>query len=209
AKAERPVEVVVDDADVPLPIRGHEVARQVRPTAHTQVVRLQVPGGEELTASLLLLSPDVLNQQILPSARVTTLGVDGIGEPDLLFRILEPVAALANGRIELRRAGGASLGDDLDDARRRLRSIERCRRRSLDDLDALDVVRVQVVQRRAAAPRPQLRTRPRLVIDTDAVDVDQRLASHRDRGDPTDPHRGAGPDVSVGTREAESRLPRA
>ena len=49
---------------------------------------------------------------------------------------------------ELLRAQASFLRDDLDHAGRSVGAIERRGRRSLHDLDALDVVRIQIVQRR-------------------------------------------------------------
>src|SRR5207249_12100787 len=43
--------------------------------------------------------------------------------------------------------GRAVLGEDLNDSRRRLRAIQCARRRTLDDLDPVDVRRTDVVER--------------------------------------------------------------
>src|SRR5690606_39437657 len=72
--------------------------------------------------------------------------VGHVPHPGTPLRVPEPVRADAGGRVELRRARRASLRDDLDDAVRRLRAVQRRRGRALDDLDALDVGRVDVVQ---------------------------------------------------------------
>ena len=52
--------------------------------------------------------------------------------------------ANALGEGKLRRSGPSAFGRDEDDAVRRLGSIDRRRRRALQDLDALDVVRVEI-----------------------------------------------------------------
>ena len=91
-------------------------------------------------------------------------------------------------QVPLGRAGSASLGEDLDDAGRRIRPVERGRRRALHDLDALDVVGIDVVERApvdvgAALCGPGEGRVARILIAarTHAVDEDQRLVGQRDR----------------------------
>src|SRR5690606_6609174 len=65
---------------------------------------------------------------------------------ELTLRIPHEVRALADLELELGRTRGAALRDDLDHAGRRLGAVERRSRGPLDDLDALDVIGVDVVQ---------------------------------------------------------------
>ena len=81
------------------------------------------------------------------------------------------------------RPGGAPLGEDLDDARGGLRAVQRGGRGALDDLDALDVGRVDVVERAhgdVAAPSApairRVRVRQRFAAHAHPVDVDERVA---------------------------------
>jgi hypothetical protein len=83
-----------------------------------------------------------------------------------------------------RRAARAALGEDLDHARRSLGTVQRARRRALDDLDVIDVRRIDVVQRArleigAAEPVRVVERGPVAAIalapHPDAVDIDDRL----------------------------------
>src|SRR5690606_14263488 len=121
----------------------------------------------------------------------------------------EPVRAEADHRVELRRADGATLRDDLDHAVRRLGPVERRGGRALDDLDALDVVGVDVVQTadiRAAALRGPA---PRLAVHPDPVDVDDRLVPLRQTPDATDPDGRARADLPRPRHHHQPRDPLA
>ena len=61
------------------------------------------------------------------------------------LRVLEPVGPAPDGDVELGRAPGAALGDDLNHPVGGLGAVERGGRGALDDLDALDVLRANVV----------------------------------------------------------------
>ena len=57
------------------------------------------------------------------------------------------IEAHVGGETEVSRAvGAATLREDLDHAAGSLRAVQRCRCRTLDDLDAIDFVRVEVGQ---------------------------------------------------------------
>src|SRR5690606_8655064 len=73
----------------------------------------------------------------------------GLASPlraELARRIDHEVRALLDHEVELRCALHALLRDDLNHACRRLGAIQRRSGRSLDDFDALDVLRVEVVE---------------------------------------------------------------
>src|SRR2546426_7855940 len=72
----------------------------------------------------------------------------------------------------------AALGRDEHDAVRRIRAIDRGRRRVAQHGDTFDVVRVEVVQRVAAGGEPASRA----VAEGDAVHDIQRLAAGAHRG---------------------------
>src|SRR5690606_37484188 len=84
----------------------------------------------------------------------------------------------------------AALREDLDHAAGRLTPVQRGRGRTLDDLHALDVLRVQVAQAAhdLAAQADHVHV---ALIDADAVDVDERLVVLGEAGDPAE-HQGAG-----------------
>jgi hypothetical protein len=66
---------------------------------------------------------------------------------DAAFGIHEPAVPEAKTQLDIGPLLDlALLGDDLDDAVGRLGAVERGRRGSLDDLDALDLVGIEVVQ---------------------------------------------------------------
>ena len=85
-------------------------------------------------------------------------------------------------RAEFRSSRRALLRDDLDHAVGRFRSVDRRGGGTLDDLDALDVGRVDVVHPaldrvalRAETARDAGRSQVGRVVDANAVDVDQRI----------------------------------
>src|SRR5690606_8103127 len=102
--------------------------------------------------------------------------------------LLDPSRALLHLRRPHGGALGAALREDLDHAGRRFRPVQGGRRGSLDDLDAVDVVRVDVVERahrdERAAASGEIRSvdgRERAVHHAHAVDVDDRLVGHGHR----------------------------
>src|SRR5437867_10845076 len=97
---------------------------------------------------------------------------------DALRGVHEPFSALLARERVLGAAGRAALGDDVDHATCRFGAIERRCCRSFEDLDVLDLRRIEVVETRddAGTERLHRKTRARLVIDADAVDIDERIA---------------------------------
>ena len=99
----------------------------------------------------------------------------------------------------LRLSGVPRFREDLDDARRGFGAVQGCRGGALDDLDPLDVVRVDVVQRArdviaAAQVRAGGRDVPLITVapEAHAIDIDQRLIAHRDADVAAQPnHRAA------------------
>src|SRR5688500_17828186 len=65
-------------------------------------------------------------------------------------RIVEPVGALLNGELDGRPPRNPLLGDDLDHPVRRFGAVECGRSRTLDDLDAFDLLWVEVIDARRA-----------------------------------------------------------
>ena len=80
----------------------------------------------------------------------------------------------------MRRAAPATLRDDLNDAIRRLRAIERRGGGSLDDLDALDLFRIDVVDPACAATASLHRSLRGIAVHAHAVDVDDRIIAQRE-----------------------------
>src|SRR5581483_10885011 len=116
--------------------------------------------------------------------------------------------ALTDRRIPLGPTAGAALRDDLNDAVGRLGAVDRARGRPLDDLDALYVFRIEVIETRhdllALGAR---RSGVRIVHDAHAVDVDERLRGQAERRDAADRDVRAGPRLPVAGREGDPRRP--
>src|SRR5205814_7936377 len=96
------------------------------------------------------------------------VNVEPIEVERLLFAQL--AGAPARRRSETRLSGGAAFGEDLHDAVVGARAVKSRRRRSADDLDVLDVVRIEIsetVLRIGAGT--EISKLPRLVVDGDSV----------------------------------------
>ena len=100
----------------------------------------------------------------------------------------------------MRGPGGTALGGNPDDAVGRLNSVQRRRRRSLHDLDVLDIIRNDVVDPRRTGvlrvARPEAaevqRAGARAALEPDAVEVVERLVGERDAVRPADADPGSG-----------------
>ena len=160
-------------ADVVGPGRRHEVADVTRASSNLHRVALPVSVAENLV------QPQV-------GHFVCAEGTE-IGE------------ALLHFRGPLRSALAALLGEDLDHAGRRLGAIEGGGRGSLDDLDAVDVVRVDVVER-AIGIFGSVLTGGRLALGAHPVDVDEGLVAE------CDAYVAAQADVGAGTRVPGAEL---
>ena len=138
----------------------------------------------------------------LPETRLQRVGV-----VDVVERRGRPEA-------EVRRARAAGLGRDQNHAKRRARAVDRARRRPLQDLHRLDVVRIDVsravrlngplgLAAGGDGPAPvvgsvEVRRRERGVVDRHAIDHEQRLVGPEDRAD--------APDVDERARARVTRL---
>src|SRR5690606_5073994 len=176
---------------------GHEVADRVGAAAHRERVTLEVArladerrerGGEHLER------PDVLPPEL---AQPRSRGVRA-REAAKRYEARVPLRREAPLRLQLpaRCAGVTVFREDLDDAVRRFRAVQRGRGRALQHLDACDRFRVDVVQAgcRADAALTTLR------VDTYAVDIDDRLVRLRQR------RAAADQDVRTLTRHAAGLL---
>ena len=178
-----------------------EVGQVVGAARDAQVVVLDVAGAEHLPAGRDLLGVQVLADDL--AADQTVVGRDAS------VRVVEPVAALADGQVDHGSAGRALAGDDLDDAVGRLGPVQSRRGGALDDLDALDLFGVDVVQPgRACAARG---AGPVVGVDADPVDVDEgtrvrrsRAGSLGERPDPADEDVAAGADVAASDLHADA-----
>src|SRR5581483_5011444 len=134
--------------------------------------------------------------------------IEFIVRRDAPFLVHEPLVALTDRRIPLGPTAGAALRDDLNDAVRRLGAVDRARGRPLDDLDALYVFRIEVIETRhdllALGAR---RSGVRIVHDAHAVDVDERLRGQAERRDAADRDVRSGPRLPVAGREGDPRRP--
>ena len=160
-------------ADVVVPGCRHEVADITRASADLHGVALPVSLAEDLV------QPHVGH----------FLGAEGteVGE------------ALLHFRGPLRGALPALLGEDLDHSGGGLGAVEGGGRGSLDDLDAVDVVGVDVVER-AVGILGSVLARGRLALGTHPVDVDEGLVAERDA------HVAAQADVRAGTGVPRAEL---
>src|SRR5690606_2701015 len=119
----------------------------------------------------------------------------------------QKVAALPEGHLELRCADRTLLRDDLNDPSRGFGTVQGGRSGTLDDLDALDVARIEVVQAGGCAILNAW-TQIGPVVDANAIDVDQRLLTEGDGRKPAYTDCPAAPHVPVGAGEAHSGLAR-
>src|SRR5690606_40351911 len=119
--------------------------------------------------------------------------------------IREPVAPELRRHVEDRSARRAPLGDDLDHAVRGFGPVEGSGGRSLDDLDALDILRVDVVQARGGATRTSARDG---AVHPDAIDVHDGIVRDTHAGDAADADRGAAePDLTRAEVRLKARHP--
>ena len=129
------------DAVVVLRRRGEEILEPVRPSR---------AAGDGPTVVLPVGVPDpratghrrLVTQAVDLSRRPEVEVGHGVGPERPQLR-----EALPHLERPARHPSQAVLGEDLNDSRRRLRAIQRARRRALDDLDAVDVRRIDVVER--------------------------------------------------------------
>ena len=149
---------------------GGVVADGARATAHAQLVIGGMAGAENRSTQLRFEIAHVDGNDV-PQGIALIVG----REPS--FGVAQEVRALAHNEVPPRRARGALLGDDLHHSTRGLGAVQGRRRRSLKDLDALDVVGVEVVVARDGrrAERLVRRSRRWIRIDPHAVHVHQRL----------------------------------
>ena len=103
--------------------------------------------------------------------------------------------------------GTPLLGDDLDHAAGGFGPVERRRGRTLDDLEALDVLRVDGVQRARRLHRPVAGARDSGEggLDADTVHVDHRVEPRVQRARPTDPDLRSGPGFAAVLHEGQPR----
>ena len=127
------------DAEVVLIVRRDVVARQALAAGQAEIVLTRLAGLEDRRPEGVLRGHAIVrhdrSRSVLHEVR-----------RDPPFGVPEVDRAILNLRRNLRRAAGALFRDDLDDAVRRFRSIDGRCRGTLDDLDAFDVFRVDVVQ---------------------------------------------------------------
>src|SRR6185437_8442482 len=120
---------------------GCIIAQHSRTTAHV--------GG---VVADLSVAPDRCSSRVLRRDDVHRLDLAGRIHPVVRRRttesVLEPVDASSRGEAVPRTVGGAFLGDDVDDTVGRLRAVEGRRSGTLEDLDALDLIRVEIVEPR-------------------------------------------------------------
>ena len=175
---------------------GHEVAQ-----------RVSAAGNGEGHATLLAVAEPWIDEEVArrpAGARHAACGKsgkaigkavaiqlrDGITERGRLGRWPE-FQCVREAAVELhaplRLTGVAGLGEDLDHARRRFGAVQGGGRGALDDLDALDVVGIDVVQRaRDVIAAAEIRSRGGNVLrvpvaaKSHAIHIDERLIAHRD-----------------------------
>src|SRR5690606_12592055 len=197
-----------DDALVVLPGTGEEVANALGASANREVVRLCRPILERVVAQRVLL---VLVDVRVPTEPLDQLAVrrDAPLGAELLRWVGQVVGASTYAEVELGGSLRSLLRDDLDHSRRGLGAVQRRRGRPLDDLDALDLVRVEVLEdahlTTARAAVPEEGSRLRLVVHPNAVHVDQRLLVPLQARCAANPDRRAGADVARRAGEGEPR----
>ncbi len=201
--------VVADDPFVPIVAAAEEVPDRVGAALDRQGTTEGNAGLERRSEA----KPFVILDQVEPlDGALTVAVVHTLVEPG---RVPEPVGAGAELRAPRGPARSAPLGDDLDDAVGGFGAIQGRRRRALEDLDRLDVVRVDIVDtgRPIAASAESDAVGAGRVVRADAIDKDDRLGAEAERthapdsGHPARPHLAAGPlDLNARYRHRERLL---
>ena len=186
-----PAELLViipwDDADVVL-VRAREVvAIDVRSTTQCEGVLLVASIREDRTVPSLDLVPVEVEADDLTLVRSSAgqagrLGT-GVQDPRTPLRILHPVGALTRREVPPRLARAAALREDLHDTIGGFGTVQRRRGRTLDDLDALDVFRADVVQATGTGSASLPGTARGVSVHAHAVDVDERIVGERQAAD--------------------------
>ena len=169
--------VARDDPLVDIVVGRYEVLDVVRSARDTEAVPLKVAGPEHGAAAFL---------RHVEHVQAEGLTRDGVRAPDqahLVVRVAQPARALADAHGEARAAGAPLLRNDLNHAGRRLGAIQGRRGRPLDDLDALDVGGIDVVESGETGPDPARRY---VVVHADAVDVEQWVPAELHAAPPPD-----------------------
>src|SRR5690606_24605857 len=182
------VPVPVDDTDVDVARDGCVVAHRVRSAAHADVVALEQAVTEDRARAVQpLVLVHVEAEQL---ARI--VGIGHVAHARATLGVPQPVRADACAHVELRTARLTTLRDDLYHAVRRFRAVQRRSRRTLDDLDALDVRRIHVVQTAHVRAAALTRAPAGIAVHAHAVDVDDRLVPQGQAAVAADPDRRPG-----------------
>ena len=171
------------------PAGGREIAQDPGAAAQARRIVVERAGAEHRRTAGILRLDDVHRpddaKRVAPVVR---------RNPAL--RVHEPVPPLPDGEAVARPARGALFGDDVDHAARRLRAVQRRGRRPFENLDALDLRRIEVVEARhdARAERLHGHAGAGLAIHAHPVHVDQGFARQGERGHAAHADFGAAPD---------------
>lgn len=204
-----PLKLVVGQrAEVAVAANAHEVAVAL-PTAP--------PGPPEEHVGALA-EPTLVDERVVADERSRGLAaaqrVRGVGGDECRRRVGQGADREVVGRgpvlvhrpelaahrlLERVGPGAPALGDDLDDARRRVGAVQRGGGRALHDLDRLDVVGVDVVQAVGGLVGARSQRSADALEEPHAVDEDDRLVGERER------RRAAHPDLPRRARRARPR----
>ncbi len=177
-----------------------EVAEGAGAAADRSAPVLDVTGAEDRGAARVLALDDV-ERLDLPG------GISPVVHRNASLGVHEPVGALLDVEVVAGAFGGALLRDDVDHAAGRFGAVQSGGGGALEDLDRFDLGGIEVVHagNHAGSERLHRDAAARLVVDADAVDIDQRVAREREAGDAADADVGAGADHAAARRDDDAR----
>src|SRR5690625_2783680 len=137
-------------------------------------------------------------------------GISPIVGGNAVFSIHEPVGPLPHRQIPDRSPFGSTLCDDVDHTMSRFSAVEGSGSRPLDDLNALNIIRVEIIDTGDDARAESLdrMTRRLGIVYANTIYIEERLVGEREAARPPDPYLRArsyhtcrrGNDNSWGTR---------
>src|SRR5690625_2530182 len=120
-------------------------------------------------------------------------GISPIVGGNAVFSIHEPVGPLPHRQIPDRSPFGSTLCDDVDHTMSRFSAVEGSGSRPLDDLNALNIIRVEIIDTGDDARAESLdrMTRRLGIVYANTIYIEERLVGEGEAARPPDPYLGA------------------